>query len=406
VLQLGFIVTWLLGSLGNADIQRLRLTDPALASRLTDAFDELASKPEQAFQHPTAHLVEVLGDVSPYARCWFAHRQRDEYWHALSASDRLDRIAVPALHIAGWHDIFLMATLRTFGRLRASAATDRARTGQRLVIGPWTHQTTGSAAGTAVYGPAAAMATPDSTRLHLEFFAACLRGEDPPGSTVRFYVMGADRWRDEDEWPPSRVQTATWYLHHDGTLAVAPASHAVATTGFTHDPGDPAPTVAGATLLPGDDIALVAGPRVRWAAQHHVGTVVWTSAPLAEDTELCGSLRAVLWVSAEAPDADVYVALSAVDQAGNAMHVSDGIQRLSFRDSTDRPSPLAKGEVVCVDIAIGATSMVLPAGTRIRAEVTGSCFPRFEQHPDHLHPVRQFVHHGAARPSHLCLQVL
>jgi hypothetical protein len=40
----------------------------------------------------------------------------------------------------------------------------------------------------------------------------------------------------------------------------------------------------------------------------------------------------------------------------------------------------------------------------MRAEVTGSCFPRFEQHPDHLDPVRQFVHHGAARPSHLCFQ--
>jgi hypothetical protein len=405
VLQLGFIVTWLLSSLGNADLERLRLVDPALASRLANAFDELANRPDEAFMRPTARLADVLSDVSPYARSWFAHRQRDQYWRGVSASEHLVRVTVPALHVAGWHDIFLTATLATFRRLRASAATAWARRGQRLVIGPWTHQTTGSAAGALLYGLAAALPPADSTRLHLEFFAACLRGQDPPGSPVRLYVMGSDRWCDEDQWPPADVRATNWYLHHGGKLASAHCAPEPAVTDFIHDPANPTPTVAGTTLLPGDDISQTAGPHSRLLAQQHPGTVMWTSTPVAEDLELCGYVQAVLWVSADATDADVYVALSAVDRAGEAMHVGDGIQRLSFRNGGGSSTPLAAEDIVCVNIAMGATSILLAAGTRIRVEVAGSCFPRFEQHPDHRRQVRQHIHHGAVRPSHLRLQV-
>ena len=33
---------------------------------------------------------------------------------------------------------------------------------------------------------------------------------------VRLYVMGANVWRDEQEWPLARARETAWYLRSDG----------------------------------------------------------------------------------------------------------------------------------------------------------------------------------------------
>ena len=38
---------------------------------------------------------------------WLAHPERDELWQEMAEIDRLDRVAVPALHVAGWFDLFV-----------------------------------------------------------------------------------------------------------------------------------------------------------------------------------------------------------------------------------------------------------------------------------------------------------
>ena len=57
-----------------------------------------------------------------------------------STSRRATRqFEVPAYHFTGWYDTLLNGTLRNFAGLRKNARTERARSGQRLVVGPWTH---------------------------------------------------------------------------------------------------------------------------------------------------------------------------------------------------------------------------------------------------------------------------
>ena len=56
-----------------------------------------------------------------------------------------------------------------------------------------------------------------------------------------------------------------------------------------------------------------------------------------------------------------------------------------------------------VELRVGVTSYVFPAGHQIRVEVSSSNFPRFARSPD---PARQRVHHGAATPSHLVLPTI
>jgi hypothetical protein len=395
VLRLGFVLTWVLGSLTRAELERVRVADPALATELARTFDPLADDPVSAFAKAPGELIEKLDDLAPYLRGWLEHRARDKFWSRASAADRLHQISVPALHIAGWYDVFLAGSLETYERLRGSAATPAARDGQRLIIGPWTHQTSGDASGSVLFGRQAAIDTLDATRLHLDFFAACLSGEPPPGPRVLLYVMGANRWRAEEDWPPPRAEPEAWHLRADGTLDTKAPGDEESTSTVVHDPTDPVPSIGGATMQPGDEISLIAGPHDRRSVQEHPGVIRWTSPPLDGAYEVTGPVTAVLWVDAEAQDADFYVALSRVTPDGAALHLTDGIRRCSLRDAP-----------VKIEVPMGATSFEFSPGTRIRLEISASCFPRFEQHPDHDTAVRQRIFHDRSRPSHVVLPII
>ena len=44
---------------------------------------------------------------------------------------------VPALNIGGWYDVFLRSTIGSYKTMTEQAASQVARDGQQLVIGPW-----------------------------------------------------------------------------------------------------------------------------------------------------------------------------------------------------------------------------------------------------------------------------
>src|SRR5262249_8071158 len=77
--------------------------------------------------------------------------------------------------------------------------------------------------------------------------------EEPP---VRLFVMGENRWRDENEWPLGRTRYTEMFLHRggrantlggDGRLsAQRPADEPH--DSFVYDPDDPVPTRGGTTL--------------------------------------------------------------------------------------------------------------------------------------------------------------
>ena len=77
------------------------------------------------------------------------------------------------------------------------------------------------------------------------------RDDAPP---VRIFVMGENRWRDEDDWPLARARGDAWYLHAPAGVALAGAARRRRRpTQYVYDPNDPAPTVGGPTSLPGPD---------------------------------------------------------------------------------------------------------------------------------------------------------
>jgi uncharacterized protein len=104
-----------------------------------DALDSVVHDLWEAFWR--LPLVE-LPHRSPWLRNygdWLAHPDRDEFWRSTAIDEQYDRIDVPALHVAGWNDIFLKGSLENFVGLRDAAASEQARQGQRLIVTPWGH---------------------------------------------------------------------------------------------------------------------------------------------------------------------------------------------------------------------------------------------------------------------------
>jgi hypothetical protein len=204
---------------------------------------------------------------------------------------------------------------------------------------------------------------------------------------VKIFVMGADAWREEADWPLPDTDWQCWYLHsagragrdlEDGTLDTrTPGSEPH--DAYLYDPHDPVPTVGGATFLPGLFVAANAGPRDQRAIEARADVLTYTSAVLTRDLEVTGPVRLVLYVRSDAPDTDFTGKLCDVYPDGRAMILTDGILRARYRESFTAPRPLRAGEIYRLEIDLVATANVFRAGHRIRLEVSSSNFPRFDR---------------------------
>jgi predicted acyl esterase len=87
--------------------------------------------------------------------------------------------------------------------MRRVGRTEAARTGQRLIIGPWSHTGAGSRrVGGVDFG---AMAALDTKQAEIRYFDYWLKGQangTDKDAPVRIFIMGANRWRDEQNGRP------------------------------------------------------------------------------------------------------------------------------------------------------------------------------------------------------------
>jgi putative CocE/NonD family hydrolase len=245
---------------------------------------------------------------------------------------------------------------------------------------------------------------------------AALAGQSP----VRIFVMGENRWRDEEDWPLARARATPWHLHSHGdagstggTLSPTPPTGEPVDV-YLYDPRDPAPTVGGPTFFPGLFIGANEGPRDQRAVETRPDVLVYTSAPLEQPVEVTGPLSVTLYAATSAPDTDFVARLIDVYPDGAARLLAEGILRARYRDGYTRPSPIEPNRVHTYTINLVATSNLFGAGHRIRVDVTSSSFPRFDRNPntghalgvdgpDDLRPALQTIFHDAERASHVVL---
>jgi putative CocE/NonD family hydrolase len=363
-------------------------------------------------------------DLAPYFFDWLKHPAYDDYWKRWAIHERFGKIAVPCYHVGGWYDIFLNGTLRNYMGVKTHGATDAARKGQRLVIGPWYHDTVSfreGMAGDVSFAPEGCRNEEDEM---LRWFDHTLKGVANGADVerpVKIFVMGENTWREEDEWPLARARTTRYYVHSggranslsgDGALSPAlPAAERADT--FVYDPADPVRTQGGGNCCDHDHLA--PGVYDQRATERRADVLVYSTPPLDADLEVTGPIRAELFVSSSAVDTDFTAKLVDVHPDGFARNLADGILRLRYRNSFAAPEPLVPGEVYKIELDLWATSNLFRQGHAIRLEISSSNFPRYDRNLNtgedlltgrRMVTATQTVYHDRDHPSALILPVV
>ena len=420
----GFALSWTMRQLTMANMGAISSrhdVPDGTREGLLAAFNEL----DCTFRHqPIVDLPQLKAPLAGYFYDWIRHSSSDDYWNRWKIEGHYPHITTPALHIGGWHDIFLLGTLRNFVGMRKQAEDATARNGQRLIVGPWHHGPFGEISGEFFFGLGAAGPAIDTDGIHLRWFDHWLKGEQngtEQESPVRIFVMGRNEWRDEQEWPLARTQYTDYYLHSggkantasgDGSLSQeAPGTEAPDV--FVYDPRDPAPTHGGAlccgqSFVPG-------GAYDQQAVEARSDVLCYTTPSLESDIEVTGPLTVTLFAATTAADTDFTAKLVDVEPCGAARSLVDGIIRARYRQGTDESRPITPGAVEEYTIDLVATSNVFKAGHRICLEISSSNFPRFDRNfntagdpwaATECVPALQTIHHDGQYPSRIRLPVI
>jgi predicted acyl esterase len=287
---------------------------------------------------------------------------------------------------------------------------------------------------------------------------------EPEAPPVRVFVMGGGSgakdgagrlvhggtWRVESEWPISRAVATNLYLAPDHVLGWAASSGGESST-FVYDPASPLPTISANTsslneILPTPDGVITDSPLSQMrlmviqgganqatdSTTAQVGThlgplhersdVVWfETQPLESAVEVTGPIEAVIHLSTDVADTDLFVMVQDVYPRspdwpdGYALNVSDGIMRVRYRHGFGGGIPMTADSIEEVRFQLYPTSNLFADGHSVRVLVSSSSFPRFDPNPNTGEPIGRHthsrlatnvIHHGERYPSRIVVPIV
>lgn len=422
--ELSFNLSWTTAQLAPDTV--LRKTDKDKSP--DSVYQYLLSEQDKlfdGFKHLPLADHDWLEEYAPYYLDWVNHPSYDDFWSAIDVNREHENMTVPALNLGGWYDIFLQGTIDNFTGMRAKAPTQEARSRQRLLLGPWNHpgMRTGNPIGEVDFGIRSTGGEIDVDGIHLRWFDRWLKGiengvdDEPP---VRIFLMGANEWREEQEWPLARTDWQDWFFHSDGRANTrhgdgalsreTPAGEPPDT--FVYNPRNPVPSLGGGMCC--HHVYSWGGAYDHSQIEDREDVLVYTSDPLEQDLEVIGPIKVVLYASTTAQDTDFTGKLVDVCPCGSARNVTDGIIRGRYRKSMSDPELLTPNKVTEFEIDLWSTANTFLKGHQIRVEISSSNFPRFDRNPNtgeqpgrspELISALQTIQHTSEHPSRIILPV-
>jgi uncharacterized protein len=184
---------------------------------------------------------------------------------------------------------------------------------------------------------------------------------------VRYWLQGANRWRQADDWPLPDAEPVRLYPAPRNTNA-----------------REAQPLRS--TLPPASALSYLAIPRSmpypRELDRHEAQVLRFVTEAFAEDTEMAGPITLSLRVSSTAIDTYITARLSDLAPDGGRRMLSFGYQRAAIRQVDDRRStptevvhkpdvvhPLKPGEPVTLRFSLTVSANLFAAGHRLLLEV-------------------------------------
>ncbi len=360
---------------------------------------------------PLIEQDKEMGWRIPFLRDWLSHPVRDKFWEATQVGNNYFKIDASICNIGGWFDILLGNTIDNYLFMTGDDIAPEIRKKQKLLIGPWLHNWGRQQVGDIDFGEDAAF---NNREFQLRWFDSQLKDmnngimEEPP---VKIFVMGANKWRFENEWPLARTDYQKYYFHSggnantlngDGSLSLVKAKNEPADK-FTYNPANP--VVSKEEMGPWDQSSI----------EMRKDVLVYSTPALKEDLEVTGPVKVILYASSSAINTDFTAKLVDVYPDGRAIRLCEGIIRASYRIAGETPNNINPGEVYEYEIDLWATSNLFKAGHQIRVEISSSSFPRFDRNLNtgtcfanetSMVKAEQVVFHNEKYPSCIVLPVI
>ena len=318
----------------------------------------------------------------------------DDYWRATALDEDFGRIDVPALHLGGWYDIFVTGTLANF---RGPRADGRARRSSSSALG-----STGPGARSADAG--ATRARPPSNDWQLRFFDEVAEGRASwrvrlAGHGVR-PRRGLARPRRLAAVAIGRRRTATstreaarTRSYGDGTLSSVPPGPSRPTSRLRPVDAD-APARAGtraARDARADGAADQDARALEGRARLHRRT---RSSATSSCSATCGRRSAPRRAPSTPTSPRACASSTRCRLARRTSRRASSAPASATRSSA--PSPLEPGRVDALPDLARPRRRRIPAGHRLRLDVSSSDFPQWDRQPQHRRRPRLWVTASAA----------
>ena len=412
VARLGRILSWTI-SLA-ADVRRR--DEERWGPKISDEANQLWMDKERMkwlWYLPLAEIPdEAFHGMGNHWRKWLEDHGTDHFGFEAKHS----QINVPALMTTGWYDQQIW-TIKHFTGMVNNGMTEHARNNQRLIVGPWTH--TGPiwerCVGEVDFGPEASQSYYNTADAWFSYWLKEEENEAADWPPVRLFVMGANTWRSENEWPLARTAYTDFYLHSDGRANTAAGNGVLTTTPphgeppdeYTYDPRDPVMTLY--TPLGQHE------PQDQQVLNGRQDILVYSTPSLKKPIEVTGPIEVKLWAASSASDTDFVVKLMDVWPSGFTQELCHGIVRARYRESFDNPSSIEPGQIYQYSIRVNPTSNLFQPGHKIRVDISSSDFPNFDRNHNtggddysesKLVSAVQTIFHDRDRPSRIILPVI
>lgn len=297
-------------------------------------------------------------------------------------------VTVPVLMLTGWYDIFIESQLNDFNALGS-------RDSSRLIVGPWTHLLGVLGDGEKPFPDAGSIGSQMGRIInwldhHLQ--GAPLDDWGP----IELYEIGGSGWRSTDAFPPPEAERHRFYLRYAKNAANCVGGRLTHRAGpelevlnYTYDPRNPVPSRGGDALLsfvmPGWQ-GTPPSNRDQAGLCERSDVLTFMTPPLERPMHLAGPIQVVLHVASTAPDTAFTAKLIEVDARGRALNIRDSITSLAYRNDSPTRLEYTPGTPVTVAIDLWPIQWTIPAGNRLRLDISSSNFPAFAVHPNRAEP--------------------
>jgi putative CocE/NonD family hydrolase len=360
------------------------------------------------FQHPTPDGYQFFLELGPLSNVnkkyfnntnrlwneWMEHGDFDQYWKAQNVPQHLTKVTPAVMTVGGWFDAEDL-----YGPLKIYEAIEKKnpRTYNTLVMGPWCHgcwaRGDAESLGPVPFGSKTGLFYRENIELPFFNFYLKDKGELKLPEAYTFET-GTNQWRTYEQWPPKTTQQVSLYLHANGKLSFeAPRNErGPAYDEYISDPNKPVPfvneIVTGMTrdYMIQDQRFVSSRPDV----------LVYESEVLTEDLTIAGPISVDLHASTSGTDSDFVVKLIDVFPndapnptpnptntkfGGYQMLVRGEPMRAKYRNSWEKPEPLASNQVTQIKFEMPDVNHTFLKGHQLMIQIQSSWFPLTDRNP-------------------------